>query len=114
LATVGDLIETMGESATLHTRVLGARNAVTKQPAVTYTDTTIKILMDDTATSERYESAGRITEKQYTGYVNADIAVAHLYRVTVQAIIYEVRSTPTIEYLEGTASFKKLAMTRVS
>jgi len=73
-----------------------------------------KILMDDTATSERYESAGRITEKQYTGYVNADIAVDHLYRVTVQAIIYEVRSTPTIEYLEGTASFKKLVMVRVS
>lgn len=87
---------------------------MTNQPAVTYTDSTIKILLDDTVTSEIYEPAGRVSEKQYTGFVDSTVTINHMDRVTVQSILYEVRSTPTIEYLEGFASFKKFTLVRLT
>jgi len=98
----------MGETATLHTRILGGRNPVTQHPAVTWTDSTIKIMTKDVGTSEVTTPAGRITEKTMTGYIGGTITVNHLDRITYQGEIYEVVSTPTIEHLLGSAVFKKL------
>ena len=115
MASVKDIIETMGETGTLYTRTLGARNATTGHPAVTYSvGTSVKIMIDDTGTTETYNPAGRETTKLYTGYVAPTVTVSHMDRVTVQSISYEVVSTPTIKYHEGYAAFKKLALTRVT
>ena len=100
----------MGESCTLHTQVLGGRNPVTQHPAVTWTDSTIKIMVDDTQTREITTAAGRVTEKTLRGFVGGTITVNHLDRITYQGETYEVTSTPTIEYLLGTPTFKKLEM----
>lgn len=114
MATVGDIIETLGESATLHTRVLGARNAVTNQPAVTYTDSTIKLLLQEAGTQGIDTPAGLLVNKRYNGFVSSTITVNHLDQVTINSIRYEVSTTPTTVYYEATTSFKKLDLVRVT
>ena len=108
MASVAPRIASMGESCTLHTRVLGARDAVTKQPAVTYTDSTIKIAMKRIQTSERDEHAGRVSVKLLRCYVGGDVTIAHLDRLTVQGILYEVESVPTPYYLRGSTSYFRI------
>jgi len=55
-----------------------------------------------------------VTEKIYQGYVASTVTVNHMDRLTVQSVIYEVRSVATVEYLEGFASFKKLELVAVT
>lgn len=114
MASASPYIDTWGESATLHTRVLGGRNPVTRFPAVTWTDSTITLLLQEAGTSERETPAGRVSEKRYNGFVASTVTVSHMDRVTVDSVIYEVVSTPTTVYLDGSASFKKLELMRVS
>lgn len=110
MATVTPLIEGMGESCTLHTRVLGARNAVTQWPAVTYTDSTIKIMVDDVMTRVVDTPSGRVSENVVRGYVGGAVTVNMLDRITYHSRVYEVTSVVTVEYLLGVAAFKKLEM----
>jgi hypothetical protein len=110
MATVGPFVSALGESATLHTRVLGARNAVTQWPAVTYTDSTIKIMIDDIMTRVVDTPAGNVSENVVRGYVGGAVTVNMLDRITYNGKIYEISSVPTIEYLLGSVAFKKLEM----
>jgi len=99
---------------TLHTRVLGGRDPVTQYPAITWTDSTIKMMTKDAQTREVVTSAGRVTEKTMTGYVGGSITVSHLDRITYQSETYEVTSVPTTEYLLGSAAFLKLELARMT
>lgn len=110
MATVGPFVSALGESATLHTRVLGARNAVTQWPAVTYTDSTIKIMIDDIQARVVDTPAGSVSENVVRGYVGGAVTVNMLDRITYHSKIYEVLSIATVEYLLGVAAFKKLEM----
>lgn len=87
---------------------------MTHQPAVIYTDSTIKILLQEAGTRDVETPAGRVTEKRYNGFVESTITVNQLDRITISSIIYEVSSTPTTVYFEGSASFKRLDLVRVS
>ena len=79
---------------------------------MTWSDSTIKIFVDDIQTREVTLEAGRVTEKILRAYVCGSVSVSHLDRITYQGEVYEVTSIPTIEYLLGSAVYQKLELTR--
>ena len=115
MATITPFINALGEDATIYTRTLGARNATTQWPALTWgSGTATKIFVDDIQTRETQTAAGRVTEKIVRGYVPSDAAVVHLDRVVYHGETYEVASVVTTEYLLGDAIYKKIELTRMT
>jgi len=126
MASIGPFINSLGETGYIQTRTLGARNPVTNQPAVTFSafspddfdcddfdcSTKIKVFIDDIQTRETTQAAGRATEKILRGYVGGNITVNHLDLFSYHDEVYEVSSTPTIEYLLGEAVYKKIELVR--
>ena len=114
MATINAFISGMGETATLHTRVEGGRDPVTQWPALTWTDSTIKIFVNEIQTREVDSvDAGRITEKVLRAFIRGDQDIAHLDKVTYHGELYEVESEPTVSQLLGDAVFKKFNLVMV-
>lgn len=114
METVAPLISAIGEDATIHTRVLGGRNPVTRFPAVTWTDTAVKIMIDETGSRDIEEASGRVTVITLRAFVAATVTVEHLDRLTYHGELYEVATIPTTEYLHGLAAFKRLQLVQVT
>ena len=87
---------------------------MTQHPAITWTDSTIKMMTRDGQNRTTSTSAGLVTEKTMTGYVGSTVTVSHLDRITYREEIYEVSATPTIEYHLGVASFIKLELVMIN
>ena len=114
MATINAFISGLGEDATLHTRSEGGRDAVTQWPAIVWTDSSIKIFVNEIQTREVDSvAAGRITEKVLRAFVRGDQDIAHLDRVTYHSELYEVESVETVNYLLGDAVFKKINLVMV-
>ena len=128
MATIFPFIEAIGETGYIQVRSLGTRTATTKQPAVTFTvfnpddfdcddfdcATEIKMFVDETQTSEVTTPSGRVTQKTLIAFVGGAVVVSHLDHSVYHDEIFEVTSTPTVEYLLGSAAYKKLALTRLT
>lgn len=70
MATIVPFIIGMGESTTLRSRQLGARDAETGWPAVTWNTSTIDVMVRKLGQTVRDTPAGRVTETRarlYTG-----------------------------------------------
>ena len=67
-------------------------------------------MIDDVQARVVDTPAGRVSENVVRGYVDGSVTVNMLDRVTYGGKVYEILSVPTIEYLLGSAAFKKLEM----
>lgn len=114
MASVNAFISGLGEDATLHTRSEGLRNATTQWPTITWTDSSIKIFVNEIQTREVDSlDAGRVTEKVLRAFVRGDQDIHHLDRITYHSELYEVESEPTVTRLLGDAVFKKINLVMV-
>ena len=106
----------MGEYATHLRQTLGARNAVTGQPAVTWVPVgdagdfacgdfdpldfdvagCIKIMVKTLSSREMEPTAGRVTDNRLRFYTVADIR--HRDRVIYHSVTYEVETEPIEHY----------------
>ena len=77
---------------------------------MTYTDSTIKIMIESVQARVIDTPAGRVSENIMRGYVAGSMTINMLDRVTYNGKVYEILSVPTTEYLFGSAAFKKLEM----
>lgn len=117
MSRVSSLVARMGDTCTLHTRLAtAARTAPTNWPdEETWTDSTIKIFVDEITTRERdTEDAGRITEKRMKAFVEGDVTVSHMDRITHQGELFEVESVPTIKYKRDVAQYVKINLVRLT
>ena len=122
------LILSVGEIVYIQTRILGARNAVTNQPAVTYgafdpddfdeddffVSIKTKIIMNHIQTSEQDLHGGRLSVERQQGFLPGTVSVNHMDRVEYHDILYEVESTETPEYHLGQVGFQKVNLVRMS
>ncbi len=114
MSTVSPFISGMGEDAVLNTRTLGARNAVTEWPLITWSDADIKLFVDEVTSRDADTDSGRITVKVLRGFVGGAVPVNHLDRITYHGEIFEVATIPTDEYLLGQLAFRKLELVQVT
>ncbi len=123
------LIKAIGETCYLLTRVLGARNAVTQWPVITYTGdyagddfdcddfvcaTEVKIIMNLIQVSEQNLPAGRISIERQQGFLPGDVTVNHLDRIEYHDILYEVESTEATEWHLAEAGYQRVNLVRIS
>lgn len=122
------LIKAMGETAYIQTRALGARNATTNQPAVTFgrfdpddfdcddfnCAVKTKIIMNLIQVTERDLDSGRLSIERQQGFLPGDITVNHLDRVEYHGLLYEVESIETTKWHLAEAGFQKINMIRIS
>jgi len=73
MLTIGSFISSMGESATHHSRVLGARNAITGWPNITWTDSTIDVMVKRMSVAVRDAPSGTIEEVRGRLYTLSEI-----------------------------------------
>jgi hypothetical protein len=107
----------MGEDATHYNRTLGARNAVTQWPAVSWgVGTTIKIFIDEVLTREDDSfRGGRITLKRMKVFVKRSDGVVYRDRIDYPAaapVSFLVESVTTVEYLYGNAQYDRVILVR--
>lgn len=93
----------MGESVTLQTRVLGARNATTNWPAVTFTTSTIKAMVRPMGQTPRDTPEGRIFENRARIYTYSAIVVKD--RVTYNGLTWEVEDVQYKHPLLGVTGY---------
>ena len=107
MATIAPFIATFGESATLRTRSLGARDiGYTNWPEETYVGTTIKVMIKELQTREVDTSAGRVTEKRLAFYSTILMgAMDELEYPAGSGEIFEIESVGTPHYLLGSVGY---------
>ena len=122
------LILSIGETVYIQTRALGARNAVTNQPAVTFgsfdpddfdeddffVSVKTKIIMNLTQLSEQDLDAGRVSNERQQGFLPGNITVNHLDRVEYHSLLYEVESIEATEWHLAEAGFQRVNLVRIS
>ena len=108
----------MGETCTVHTRVLaGVRDPPTQWPVPeTWEDTDdVSIFVDETQTREVDNmDAGRITEKRMKAFVGCSVTINHMDRITYHSEIFEVESVTTPEYLYGNLQYQRVILVRLT
>ncbi len=114
MATASPFIDAMGESATLKTRAQGARDAVTQWPVVTYTDSTIKILVDHNQSTIRELGGERVSHQVLRGFIKSSITVTDQDRVVYHGETYLVEGLENVEYHLGDASYKSVTLVRLT
>ena len=122
------LILSIGETVYIQTRALGARNAVTNQPAVTFgsfdpddfdeddffVSVKTKIIMNLTQLSEQDLDAGRVSNERQQGFLPGDITINYLDRVEYHGLLYEVESIEATEWHLAEAGFQRVNLVRIS
>ena len=122
------LINAIGEIVYVQNRALGARNAVTNQPAVTYGSfdpddfdcddfncaVKTKIIMNLNQVSEQDLDAGRLSVERQQGFLPGSITVNHLDRIEYHGLLYEVESREVIEWHLGESGFQRVNLVRIS
>lgn len=114
MATVEPFIEAQGETATLKTRSQGARDAVTQWPAVTYSDSTISIMINESGTSEQEINGERVSVQTLRGYVGNSVTITDRDRIVYHGETYEVEGVGNTEYLLGDASYTEVNLVRLT
>ena len=112
MATVSAFISALGESATWRSRALGARNAVTNWPAESFTDTTIRVRVDEISTRESDLPSGRVTEKRMKLFTLSDVKA--MDQITYKNEVFEVESVTTPIYLLGNVSFRRVIIVKMT
>lgn len=102
----------MGESVTLQTRALGARDAITNWPAVTFTNSTIKAMVRPIGQSVRDTPEGRIFENRARLYTYSAISVKD--RVTYNGLTWEVEDVQYKHPLLGVAGYYHVTMIQLN
>jgi hypothetical protein len=122
------LINAVGETVYIQTRALGARNAVTNQPATTFGSfdpddfncadfncaVKTKIIMNLNQVSEQDLDAGRLSVERQQGFLPGNITVNHLDRVEYHSLLYEVESREVIEWHLAESGFQRVNLVRIS
>ena len=109
---LADLITRQGESATLQTRSLGDRDSETGFPAVTYSDSTIKVFVKHLSSRVVETEAGPIVEVRKQMYTTSSFS--HLDRVVYKGDTYEVETEPEEHYHGGSVAYRSAVLLKVS
>ena len=72
MSRAASFINRVGESATLYTRSLGARDPTTGWPAVSWSSSSIKVMTKFLSSREVDTPAGRVTEERRMFYFTED------------------------------------------
>ena len=82
------------------------RNGVTNWPTEVFTDTDIKIRIDEISTREHDLPSGRVSEKRMKLFTLSDVRA--MDQIFYKNEMFEVESDPTPVYLLGNVAFRRV------
>lgn len=92
MASAPSMILRRGEDVTWRSRSIGARDGTTGHAAITYTDTTIKVLVERLPSREFQTSAGGAVDEKIRVYTTS--AIQYKDRIVYHSETYEVTTEP--------------------
>ncbi len=107
-SNAASMIRRRGEDITCKSRNLGARDATTGHPAITYTDTTIKALVEHISPREIKTAAGEAVDERIRVFTVSTIQYKD--RIVYHSEMYEARSEP----VSHKSDFREIIMVKVS